>query len=881
MKKQNKVSPMKGEARKQSLAIFFLLILAAAIGVMGFTSFYSRYIDGVLYAERLSQMREVTEQLFTGIEDFVDNQWMVAETQRRYLEEAKPKTGEELLAFIRKQSNLNIFQDSQSEMMAVDDTGRYFTQNGMCGTLVGMDYLEGSPERVNYVYNTLTTGQAEMVFLLRLEHPLPVQIGGQTVQLIYYGVSRNMSQLRPYFSCSAYGGNNSVYVLDGNGSKLFSDSVNTLLPGHNLYTVLEKMEYLHNNSFADARAELERANTAYSNAVLDGQEYYYSLYRMDNAAWTLLFLVPSSYVATNTVKLVNTTMRLVLTFAVLMVLICGLLIYLVLRVKQKQAIDTERRNSEELAHMNRELAAAAEAATDATRKAEAAMREAEAANRAKSEFLSNMSHDIRTPMNAIVGITNLMEHEGNTSDRLRGYIQKIKFSSRHLLSLINDILDMSKIESNEVELNMDSISLAEQVGQVDSIIRSQTNEHSQSFQIRVHEIAHEYLIGDGTRLRQIFLNLLSNAVKYTPNGGSILFDIAELPCERQDCARFSFSVTDNGCGMTPEFVAHIYEPFTRAEHSVTNKVQGTGLGMAITKNIVDLMGGTIQIQSTPGQGSTFEVRLMFKIDKAAAYHVDAKKLLLISADETLNRNIQAPIRQTELELTVISTLEQANRYLAASSPDVILLAGHLRDQSLAETVQLLRQQAENAVMIFCVDFAQRDQVQETLVQAGVDGLIPRPFFLSNLGIAIDRVRSNAAPETDGLSVLKGMRFLCAEDNTLNAEILEALLEMYGASCTICPDGKEVVQAFLATQPGDYGAILMDIQMPRMNGYDATRAIRKSSHPLAKTIPIIAMTANAFSDDVQNSLAAGMNAHVSKPIDIAVLERTIRTVLSEK
>ena len=683
-----------------------------------------------------------------------------------------------------------------------------------------------------------------------------------------------MTELTPYFSCEAYNDNNSVYVVDNNGSKLFSDANNTLLQGHNLYAVLEKMEYLHGSSFDKARQELSEHKIAYSNAILNGEEYYYSLYQMESAEWTLLFLVPSACVASNTVSLIHTTVRLILIFAVILAVI----IYLMLLVKQRQDIAVERRNTEAFKEINRELDRKNAELSQAVERAETATRQAEAASRAKSEFLSNMSHDIRTPMNAIVGITNLMEHEGNTSNRLRGYIQKIKFSSRHLLSLINDILDMSKIESNEVELNLEKVSLAEQVGQVDSIIRSQTNEHSQVFRIRVHEIAHEYLIGDGVRLRQIFLNLLSNAVKYTPEGGSISFDIAELECEMPGHAKFCFSVTDTGYGMEPDFLAHIFEPFTRAESSVTNKVQGTGLGMAITKNIVDLMGGTITVESEVNKGSRFAVTLMLRVDPDAHYELGTRDLLLISDDDTLIRNMRAPIRETDLHFSVVSSAEEAAARLSKESTDVLLLAGHLRDRSLADTVQHLRKAAPIAMLLFCVDFAQRDQVQETLAQCGVDGLIPRPFFLSNLEIAIGRVRANAAPEIQGLSILSGMRFLCAEDNALNAEILEAILEMYGASCTICPDGTEIVKTFESVKPGDYDTILMDIQMPCMNGYEATKAIRSGKNPLGRTIPIVAMTANAFSDDVQNSLAAGMNAHVSKPIDIAVLKKTMWAII---
>ncbi len=415
---------------------------------------------------------------------------------------------------------------------------------------------------------------------------------------------------------------------------------------------------------------------------------------------------------------------------------------------------------------------------------EEALLEAENANRAKTTFLSNMSHDIRTPMDAIVGITNLMEHEDGLSDKMQSYIQKVQFSSRHLLGLINDILDMSRIESNEVRLNVEHVSLADQIGQIDTIIRTQANERRQTFRINAHELVHEYLVCDGVRFRQVLLNLLSNAVKYTPDEGMITLDLSEVPCEVPNHARFICTVTDNGYGMTPEFIRHIFEPFTRAENSVTNKVQGTGLGMAITKNIVDMMGGEIHVDSEVGKGSCFKVTLMLRIDTPKAYAVSEKGILLVSDDGQVIQNVQA----------------------------VVCTAGD-------------------------TDFKQKRG-----------------------------------------SVLRGMKFLCAEDNELNAEILKEILEMYDAQCTIYPDGEEIVQAFQNVKEGDYDVILMDIQMPKMNGLEATAAIRNGSNPLGKTMPIIAMTANAFSEDVQHCIGAGMDAHIAKPLDVGILEKTLRELL---
>ncbi|MGO5060829.1 response regulator [Lawsonibacter sp. LCP25S3_F5] len=549
---------------------------------------------------------------------------------------------------------------------------------------------------------------------------------------------------------------------------MFSSQGNELIHGYNVYNALEGMEYLHGTSFDAAREELEASGMVYSNAVLDGEEYFYSMYRMENAEWTLVFLVNASAVAMNTVELVNTTVIVVMTFAVLMTCVCAGFIFWMQRRQQKKEMAIAEENNAKLERLNAELVSA---------------------NKAKSEFLSNMSHDIRTPMNAIVGITDLMAHETDTSDKMHTYIEKVRMSSRHLLSLVNDVLDMSKIESSEVALNQDSISLAEQVGQVDSIIRSQTNERGQSFRIRVHEMAHEYLIGDGVRLRQIFLNLLSNAVKYTPYGGYVRFDLTELPCDKPGHATFRITVEDNGYGMTPEFVAHIFEPFTLA-----------------------------------------------------------------------------------------ATEGEARRQLARHPADVILLNGYLHDAHLADTVKALRESARDAVLLFCCDYAQPEQVHEILTKSGVDGLIARPFFLSNLIRAVDGAKDSdmALPQKSG-SVLRGKRFLCAEDNLLNAEILEAILDMHGAACTIYPNGQKLVEAFQSVKPGEYDAILMDVQMPVMNGLEATRAIRAGENPLGQTIPILAMTANAFTEDIQVCLDAGMDAHVSKPLEISVLERTLLSV----
>lgn len=846
--------------RGQTILSLLAAVMLVAAGVFAFVRYYNAYIDGTLYAERLNQMREVTTQLFSGLEDVVKNQWRTVETQHRGLQKAQPKTWEELHAFMEEQAYQSDLESIQCNILAVDTNGAYYTQNGRQGLISEREYLNGDPERISYVTNSLITDESRMIFLKRLERPVTLQDADGPITLCYYGISQNMEQLNPYFECSAYSGHSSVYVVDGTGLKLFSSSSSgDLLKGYNVYTTLGGMDYLHGTTFDNAMAELREKNLAYSNALLGDTEIYYSLYKMDASEWTLIFLVPSQYVATNTVELVNVTIRLVMIFAVTLILISVALVFWMLKRQQKAALDVERRNSEALERMNVQL---------------------QAASKAKTDFLANMSHDIRTPMNAIVGITKLMAHDKDDPVKIEGYIEKVEQSSQHLLSLINDVLDMSKIESGEVTLNTEPVSLADQLSQIESIVRPQIEERKQKFTVRTHNITHEHLTGDAVRLRQVFINLLSNAIKYTPNGGEIRLDLEELPCEDPEKAKMRISVTDSGYGMTPEFVKHIFEPFTRAENSTTNKVQGTGLGMAITKNIVDLAGGSICVESEVGKGSSFTVELPFQIDREAKIELPIRTALLITDRKSLIENAKAAFRGADAELLVASSQEEADALLRQKKVDVVLLGSRLNGDTLENNVHRLREETGSALLFYCCDYADREQLAGIAANGGVDGILTRPVFLSTIAQAIDRARHEAAEE-ESSSILTGMRFLCAEDNALNAEILQALLDMNGAACVIYPDGQKLVDAFASVKPGDFDAILMDVQMPIMNGLDATRAIRRSANPLGRTIPIIAMTANAFSEDVQNCLNAGMDAHVAKPLDIGTLERTLRSVLGGK
>ena len=730
---------------------FVIIVLILTLFVMSQT-----YIQNLVYHERLSQMEEVTHQMFHSLEDVIDNHWDEVDVQCSYLYNTPLEADTDLYRYLKKLSELSNYHEKQIELIAVDAAGRYYTEYGRTGLLREMNYLENAPQRVSYVSSSLTVDDSRMVFLEQLSTPLTLQSGENEITLRYFGISQSMTQLNDYFRCDAYENNNSVYVLDNNGFKLFNANETELLKGHNVYTVLSQMSYLHGSSFAAAKERLARTGSCYSNAVLDGTEYYYALKQMENARWTLAFLVPAEYVAVNTQKLVHLVTLVMVSFAVVFSVTAVFVGWFLLQQKQKRELQAEKEANLRLEQYNIQLTQANDEMKRAQTIAAEALYAAERASQAKTDFLSNMSHDIRTPMNAIVGLTTLMENELDQPEKLAEHLHKLESSGQLLLGIINNILDMSRIESGKTTLSVEPMHLSQQLDQLSTMIRAQASEKAQTFTVSTH-LRHENLLADPTRLNQVLMNILSNAVKYTPRGGHIRFEVEELP-RNEHYAKYRFVVQDDGIGMSEAYQKTLFDPFTREERSGTNKVQGTGLGMAITKNIVDLMGGSISVESATGKGTRFEVVLEFPID-------------------------------TE----------------ADAVPKV---------QALPE-------------------------------------------------------------EPEDVSPLCGMNFLCAEDNAINAEILELLLESKGAHCKIYPNGQELVDAFVRVKPGEYDMILMDVQMPVMDGLEATRRIRSSENPLGRVIPILAMTANAFLEDMQKSKEAGMDEHLSKPVDIDALEQTVK------
>ena len=583
-------------------------------------------------------------------------------------------------------------------------------------------------------------------------------IKGETYTAI--GTLYDHSKLDSMLSVKSYNGNAYLFMLDNDGNITYTNQKEDKFFRN--YFLLKHLK-------GDQAITEEEADSLQKK--LDGREQGVELVESDKPYYlgycpiennnTMLICIVEKSVVDNVLRDYQKTIvfETILMAGFILLLFAGLFYSISRRNLADQKAKYEKRNNElqkqamkEMEESNKKLKKAKDIATEA-------LQTAENANKAKTDFLSNMSHDIRTPMNAIIGMTSLIRHDAGNKAKVIEYADKIDISSQHLLGIINNVLDMSKIEAGKTVFKYTDFSILDFITELNTIFHSQIDEKNQTLTIIKENIRHEWVNGDQVHLMQIFSNLVSNAVKYTQEGGKIQFLVEECETKSSVYAKYRFLVSDNGMGMSADFKETIFDPFTRAEGSVTNKIQGTGLGMAITRNLVEAMGGTIDVESELGQGSCFEVLIDLRIAE---------------------------------------------------------------DRSVSSTVQEEKNEQND-------------------------------------------------------NIFQGMRFLCAEDNELNAEILTELLKIEGAECTICENGEEILKTFEKSAPGDYDMILMDVQMPVMNGYEATKAIRRSSHELAKKIPIIAMTANAFSEDIQHSLAAGMNAHVSKPVEMRVLEKTIRSI----
>ncbi len=512
-----------------------------------------------------------------------------------------------------------------------------------------------------------------------------------------------------------------------------------------------------------------------------------------------------------------------------------------------------------------------------------ALNAAETANKAKTSFLANMSHDFRTPMNAITGFNLLIEKHADEPDKVKEYTRKISLASHNLLALLNDVLDMSKIESGKTTLDIKEVPIGLLLEEINSVISFQAKAKNQEYIVKVENLEHDVFMADKQRVNEILMNILGNAVKYTQEGGRIEFTISESASSSEGFQNVKFTIADNGIGMKPEYKDKIFEAFSREEKGETKTIQGTGLGMAITKSLVELMGGTIRVETEEGKGSTFIVNLRLKavdVEDVGFWRGHGiNSLLVVNKDEKYTEMQVKNYEHVHLDNTVVlngfDALKAVNERAEENKHFDLIIIDDIDDMTVADLVKSIRAKDKRNNSIIIVVTTQYEKVQDEVRAAGCNEILQKPVFPYTLKQTIEELtKVEETKKEESQNPLEGMKFLAAEDNDINADILIELMSMYGATVTRGVNGQEVVEMFKAANEGDYDMILMDIQMPVMNGYQAAAAIRALDSEWARRIPIIAMTANAYADDVQQAFDAGMNAHVTKPIDIKVVEKTI-------
>ena len=572
---------------------------------------------------------------------------------------------------------------------------------------------------------------------------------------------------------------------------------------------------------------------------------------------------------------------------VLTALVCYILLVSILQMLRRRSVqEMEQQKKEQEKKYQTQL-------EEQNRKLEIALQHEGAANRAKREFLFNMSHDIRTPMNAIIGFTSLAATHIDNREQVLDYLKKISTSSQHLLSLINDVLDMSRIESGKVKIEEKAVHLPDLVHDVRSIIQPNVAAKRLSLFIDTMDIEDEDIITDPLRLNQILLNILSNAIKFTPTGGMISIRIAQKNGAPKGCVCYEFRIKDNGIGMSEEFQKHIFEEFSREESSTVSGIQGTGLGMSITKNIVDLMGGTIAIESEPGKGSEFIVDLCFalsgqKVEQKQIPQLEGLRALVADDDTDTCLSVSTMLSKIGMrpEWTISGKEAVIRTKYAVEQGDefsVYIIDWLIPDMNGIEIVRQIRKVIGNRCPIIILTAYDWADIEDEARAAGVTAFCEKPLFLSELRRVLAepfRAEPASKPAQPTAADLKGKKLLLVEDNELNREIALEILKEAGFVVDTAEDGAVAVQKIKQAAPGQYDLILMDIQMPNLDGYEATRQIRALPDAEKASIPIFAMTANAFEEDRQNALEAGMNGHIAKPLDVPHLLRVLADALKK-
>ena len=741
---------LKAKEYRQYLVhgIFILsLITLLVLGGFYLRSFFMKQAE----QERSSQLEEMSSQLRVNLHYNLETHWNLVASIKDYVNVQSFSSKEQAQQGIKEAEGIFHTELYGCRIMLLDAMGRGYTTDGEVGIWDDLKYLADGAVKHTFVTDTSNLKGTYLAFSHKLQSRSDSKRGLRFTHMV---LLKEISTIRKYYTTESYGGHAATYIINRNGTLAYYDAdIEDILGVRNVFKALREGTYSGSKDFATMRQQLNNYGIATASVLLKDNEYYYCLAKMAEYDMTIMLLVPAEYVAVSTMTMLQSALRIQVVFTVLLLgLVLLALISIVRAERSSKMIKIEKETNQKL----NKLRVAAEDA----------LKVAESASKAKSTFLSNMSHDIRTPMNAIIGFATLALDDIRDGKKVQDYLSKILSSSKHLLGLINDILDMSRIESGKVVLEEQETDLVTTLQELQSIMEGQAKERKLKLHVDYSNLRDRHVYCDKTRLNQVMFNLLANAVKFTSEGGSIWLTMSQLEptYEVEDRAIYEIRVKDTGIGIGKEFIKHIFEPFERERTSTVSKIQGTGLGMAITKNIVDMMGGTIEVESQKGVGTEFIIRLE------------------------------------------------------------------------------LRLQAEARV-------------------ANEDG-------------------TKQHGHAEGVAEFAGKRLLLAEDNELNREIACMLLSKYGFVIDTAENGQEAVDLVAASAPDYYDLVLMDIQMPVMDGHEATRRIRNLEDKELAKVPVVAMTANAFDEDRKAAKECGMNGFISKPINMQEVVQALRMCLQD-
>ena len=764
------------------------------------------------------------------------------------------------------------------ELSLVDDDGNVYKNTGLVAYQAEVDELcSAHAGRFAVRYN-----RSDAVYEMRREFLLfavPADISFKGLHFRNLIATMNIETLGSELKIDSYNGKGYSSIIDGAGNYIVNVSTtHNFLTYDNFFEDMEGAEIRGHDSAASVLAEAREKGSCSDVYTLDGEEYIAVASSMEDVDWVLVSVVPLEVFSGTTRGIMNVTY--VLLGAVVAVVAAVLIL-----------MARSRRQKGELAYAE-ERTRHLETIEEQHEALNNALALAESANRAKTTFLNNMSHDIRTPMNAIIGFTGLASAHIDNKEQVQDYLAKIGQSSEHLLSLINDVLDMSRIESGKMALSEKDEDLGEILHTLRNIVQADVNAKQLDFYIDC-DVKNQFVVCDKLRLNQVLLNILSNSIKYTPAGGTVSARVTETGLTETGYGRYEFRVKDNGMGMSEEFLKTIFDPFTRVRSSTVSGIQGTGLGMSITKNIVDMMGGTINIRSKEGEGTETVVNLEFKlagtnVEPPRIAALEGLKSLVVDDDISAARNISRMLHDAGMRSEWCASGKEAvirteDALSLGELFKVYIIDWMMPDMNGIETTRRIRQLVGDRAPIIVLTAYDWSDIEEEAKEAGVTAFISKPLFPTDLRNVLNRccgsVAEAPAAEEEHFD-FTGKKILLVEDNEMNREIAEEILEEDGFIVDTAEDGSIAVEKMAAAVPGQYDLILMDVQMPVMDGHEATRQIRALPDPALAGITILAMTANAFEEDKQAALAAGMDGFLTKPVEIDKLKATLAEFLKK-